>query len=115
MNGGVLERNLNIIQWNARSLKKNISDFTITLYTVKPDIAAVQETFLKPRSKFKPENKFVSYNVIRKDRLDREKGGLMLVIRKELIYKEKVIQPFPNGTLEVQVITIKEKNVILTL
>ena len=107
---GALERNLHIIQWNARSIKQNISDFTITLYTTKPDVAAIQETHLKPNSKFKPENSFVSYDIIRKDRLFRKAGGLMIVIRKDLIYNEKILQPYPNGKLEVQVVTIKEKS-----
>ena len=73
-------------------------------------MAAIQETHLKPNSKFKPENSFVSYDIIRKDRLFRKAGGLMIVIRKDLIYNEKILQPYPNGKLEVQVVTIKEKS-----
>ena len=67
------------------------------MYTSKPDIAAIQETHLKPHTKFKPDNSFVGYRIIRKDRLFMKKGGLMLLIRKDLIYNEKTVQPYPNG------------------
>ena len=69
-----LARNLQIIQWNARSLRKHISDFTISLYTTKPDIVAIQETKLKPNKK---TPRFISYDVLRKDRLNDGGGGIM--------------------------------------
>ena len=91
-----LNRNLHIVQWNARSIKQNICDFTIALYTSKPDIAAIQETFLKPNTKYKKDPAFISYDIIRKDRLDRTRGGLMMLIRKNLIYTEKNYSAIPK-------------------
>ena len=97
--------NLQIVQWNAHSLTANISDFLNILITTKPDIVAIQETWLKSDTKITSVS---SYDFIRKERTNKNCGGLLLAIRKDLIYHEKTITEFPNGILEVQVITVKE-------
>ena len=105
-----IDRNLHLLQWNARSITRHLSDFKISLYTTKPHVAAVQESWLKS-SKDSPS--FESYNLERKDRNGGKGGGILMLIRKNVKYVEKNIQIFPQGKLEVQIITIfgKQENI----
>ena len=79
-------KKLKVAQWNARSIRKRTLEFKIFLYGNKPEIVAIQETWLK--SKHKTPN-FISYESIRKDRNNRPGGGIMLLIRNGIQYKEK--------------------------
>ena len=97
-----VNRDLSILQWNARSITKRLSDFKITLYSTKPHVAAIQETWLKTNK----NPTFESYDILRKDRKNKKAGGIMTLIRKNVKYVEKDIRTFPNGKLEVLVITI---------
>ena len=103
-----IKEDLTIVQWNSRSLGRRISEFKIFLYTRKPDIVAIQETWYKSINK---TPSFISYEHIRKDRINRPAGGIMLLIRDHIQYKEKAITEYNgNKSLEVQVITVKMKN-----
>ena len=100
-----VSRNLKIVQWNARSLNNKLPEFEITILTTLPDVVAIQETWMKPGLK---DPKYTSYDILRKDRQDgRKSGGIMLLIRKNLIYSEKKLNIFKDGQLEVQAITIR--------
>ena len=97
---------MKIMQWNSRSIRNKMVEFTANLDKNKYDIVAVQESWLKP----KHNSPYVcSYDTLRKDRPDinRKAGGLLLFVKNTLHYIEKQIQVFPNGELEVQVVTIK--------
>ena len=75
--------NLNIINWNARSLKANIMEFNNFLEKYKIDIAAVTETHLNSNIKIYIPN----YKVIRKDRNDRKGGGVALIIKNNIKFE----------------------------
>ena len=53
-----IKEDLTIVQWNSRSLGRRISEFKIFLYTRKPDIVAIQETWYKSKNK---TPSFISY------------------------------------------------------
>ena len=103
-----IKKDITIVQWNSRSLKRRISEFKLFLYTRKPDIVAIQETWYKNKNKTPT---FISYEHIRKDRINRPAGGIMLLMRDHLQYEEKAITEYNgNKSLEVQVITVKMQN-----
>ena len=88
-----VDQNLKLIQWNARSITKRLSDFKVTLYTTKPHIAAIQESWLKTDA----NPTFESYYIVRKDRETGKGGGILTLIRKNVKYVEKDIEPYPQG------------------
>ena len=87
---------LQIMQWNARSIRCHLSDLKIAAYTTKPHVIAVQETWLK--KKHKTPN-FISYYTHRVDRLAGKGGGVLFLVRKNLNYIIKDLVPFPGGGL----------------
>ena len=97
-------KNLQVLHWNCRSIRNKLLDLKITLYCMKPHVVALQETWLK---NMKRSPRFISYNVHRLDRPNGKGGGLMFLVRKDLQYSIKTLQPFPQGNLEVQALSIK--------
>ena len=97
---------LNLLQWNCRSLKKNLSEFKtmITNNNKIYDIIALQETWRKPKQ---DTPNFGPYDVIRDDRIDRAGGGIMLLIRNTIQYLKKPLILYPQGKLQVHAISIK--------
>ena len=102
-----LKRNLQIIQWNARSLSNKLSGLQDILLRSMPHIVAIQEIFLKPSSK---TPNFSPFNAVRADRLVGERGGLLLLVHNTVNYLPKTLTPYPNGKLEIQAITIQSDN-----
>jgi hypothetical protein len=86
-----------IIFWNARSLLTNLSEFKVYLYCVKPAIVFISETWLK----FRNTLTFVNYNQVRLDRQNRCGGGILFLIRKDVLYNCIPLTAFPNGNMEV--------------
>ena len=73
------------------------------MYTKKPHLVCLQETWLHNDSK---KMKILGYNIIRKDRTERGGGGLLFAIREDLIYREiKLTEPQGN-TIECQAIEL---------
>ena len=95
--------NLEIMQWNARSINKNGSDLVALLTTHKPHIIAIQETWLTENNRLS----YTSYDTYRIDRKNNRAGGILLLIKEGLFYSKKKLTPFNNGKLEIQVVTIK--------
>ena len=105
---------IKILQWNSRSIRNKMVEFSACLDLNRFDIVAVQESWLKP----KHNTPYIcSYDTIRKDRpnVNRKAGGLLIFIKNNLHYIEKPIQEYPNGSLEIQGITLitKEGNIDL--
>ena len=111
-----ISNNLQIVQWNARSIRNCLSDLKIATYTLKPHIVAIQETWLKLKDKTPG---FISYEVLRTDRQLRGArqggGGTMMLIRRDLNYNVKKLIPYNNAILEIQAITIKQKEKLIVL
>ena len=73
------DQHLHIMQWNARSLRNNLSDLKITAYTTKPHVIAIQESWLTKKDKTPG---FISYYTHRLDRIGMKGGGVVLLVRK---------------------------------
>jgi len=92
-----MEQQFKMLTWNCRSLQSNLSCFKIKLYTVKPHIAFLTETWLKHR-----EPKFINYRAYFKHRDDRPHGGLAILVRNDVTIVPKDVQAYPGGKLEFQ-------------
>ena len=90
--------------WNARSIKKNLTDFQQTLQSKQPHIACIVETWLKPDK----DINIKGYITYRKDRPgDQQAGGVAILIKKELQSNKINLIPYLNGRLELLGISIE--------
>src|SRR6218665_1922947 len=95
---------LTIMQWNARSLLNNKEQLKNFLFNTPnpPDVVCIEETFLKEKHQSPRIN---GYDIIRKDRTNKEQGGLAIYIKIGLNFNVLSIQD--NMNLEAQGIEIK--------
>ena len=100
---------LRCLSWNADGLKKQLNEFIKFLDTNNIDVAMVNETHLKPQDHIKINR----YQVYRLDRLNMAKGGLLLLIKKNLISTSVKIPELQ--TMEALACTIFLHNTKLTL
>ena len=100
-----MDSNLNIVSWNCRSILSNLSLFKKFLYSSKPHIVCLCETWLKSDK----EPSFINYSTIWKHRLGFQRGGgLAFLIRNDVHYSQKFINVFNiNSKLEVQAIKLQ--------
>ena len=82
-----LNRPLRILQWNAEGVNPKMSELRCFMDEYKIDIALIQESKLMPKRN-SPVLK--GYSVIRGDRIGAEfpGGGLLTVVKEDLVYKE---------------------------
>ena len=107
----VNKSDLEILQWNSRSVKNKEAELKKDLKKNKYDIVAIQETWLKEKSKIS----FDSYEIIRNDRKNRQAGGVMFLIKNTLQIQTKNLTLYQNGHCEVQVIQIKLSNGVIDI
>ena len=93
-------KSLNILQWNCRSV--NNKRGPLEKISNGFDIILLNETWLKPHSKFHLRN----FNIIRKDRLSRQGGGLLIALRNDIPFKQVDLNTNFNDKLELLAITI---------
>ena len=75
---------LKVLQWNCNGLFTHLNEFKHHLTQNSYDVICLQETFLKPEKNFT----LTGYSVVRKDRIDKRKGGLITLIKDSLNYTE---------------------------
>lgn len=95
--------NLNIIQWNAQSIRPKLCEFENLLIQDKIHIAVLSETWLQPDSYFKVKD----YNVFRKDRNDSY-GGVAILTHKSI--KSQICQNLLNSNSGIEIIHVKVYN-----
>ena len=98
---------LNIFQWNCNGLSAHLNEIKQHLSNNSYDVICLQETFLKP-------SKYLSidgYSIIRKDRIDMRKGGLVTFIKDCLTYTEIT----PPDDMECFLVKIKTENSYITV
>ncbi|HMG39082.1 MAG TPA: reverse transcriptase domain-containing protein [Nitrososphaeraceae archaeon] len=98
---------LTILQWNARGLrghKDQLKNYVVKGY-FPPDVICVEETFLKAQTQ---SPKLDGYNIIRKDCLSNERGGLAIYLKEGLNFSVLDVAEIPN--IEIQGIEIKTLN-----
>ena len=93
---------LRVLSWNCHSLYSKLSHFKIYLYSNRPHIVCLSETWLKDSRL----PSFINYSPFFKCRSDRAGGGLAILVRNDVNITPKHIEEYPNGKLEVQAITI---------
>ena len=74
-----------IAQWNARSMKANRDELKkfIDTRNAPIDVLCIQETWLKAKNRFN----LPGFSMVRKDRIDREGGGVAILIRNTMPYR----------------------------
>ena len=94
---------LTILQWNARGLRGHMDQFRNYVYgaCVSPDVICVQESFLTGKAQ---SPKLDGFNIIRKDCLSSEKGGLVMYIKVGINFNVLDIEDISN--IEMQGIEI---------
>ena len=91
-------RNLIIYSWNARSMYNKLSELKLLLYSRKPHIVCIQETW--HRNSIEP--KFINYNLITNHRNNNQGGGTAFLIRSDVTFLEQTVNPYCNGVIEQQ-------------
>uniref|UniRef100_A0A2P2HZJ0 RNA-directed DNA polymerase from mobile element jockey-like n=1 Tax=Hirondellea gigas TaxID=1518452 RepID=A0A2P2HZJ0_9CRUS len=95
------EKNFEVFQLNCNGLKNKVSELKLYLYTKKPDLMCICETWLKDR-----EPTFIGYKAIWQHRVDADRGGLGILIREDVNYQSLQLRHFEDGHLEFQAIQI---------
>jgi len=100
--------NINILQWNARSITANKNSLTryISLHP-QFSIIAVSETHLKPNQPFRFQN-FTSF---RADRNHMRGGGAALLVHTSIAAQQTTI----NTTMEAVAVTVRYRNFPITI
>lgn len=95
------ENDLEIYQLNCNGIRGKISEIKLYLYSKKPDLLCLCETWLN-----KNEPHFIGYDAIWHHRTDNDRGGLAILVREDICYKIKNLNSYPNGQMEFQAIEI---------
>jgi len=107
-----LQKAIKIQQWNCHSLRNKLSNFKLHLYSTKPHVACLSETWLNQNT----EPHFINYSTVFKHRdCGLGGGGLAILIHSDISFLEIPLQPFPAGALEVQGIKVFLKNSSLSI
>jgi ribonuclease HI len=96
-----LEKQLIVIQLNCNGISSKLSELKLYIYSRKPEVVCLSETWLK-----KYEPKFVGYDSIWKNRVGADKGGLGFLMRRDITYKEKLLNIYNGGGLELCCISV---------
>ena len=96
------------IQHNCRSINTGLTELKLLIYNVRPDFVALSETWLNVNSKYIP--KFINYSAEWVNRQTSTGGGLGILVKKGIIYRNINLNPFNNGVMEVQCIEILLSN-----
>ena len=98
----MIEKSLNIIAWNCHSLYSKLGHFKIRVYSERPHVICLCETWLKDSRL--PQ--FINYTVYYECRKDKAGGGLAILVRNDVNASVLKLQNFPSGKLEVQAVTV---------
>ena len=98
---------LKIVHWNCRSLLTKLSLFKLFLYSEKPHLVCLCETWLSPAL----EPKFINYYPLYAHRpAGHLGGGLAFLIRSDVTHSSLPLPPFPGGHLECAALTVHLTN-----
>ena len=84
-----------LLYWNAQSLSDNLTQLKVLLYSTKPILVFISETWFTDYH----QPYFVNYIQLRQDRLLRG-GGVIFLIRQDLVYSSITLNPFQDGHIE---------------
>jgi exonuclease III len=101
------QSNTKIIFWNCHSMSNKLLELKWYIYTQKPHIVCLQETWTNDGY----EPSFINYKGYFKNRAGRG-GGLLTLVRNDLVCINSSLTSYPNGKLEIQRTTIKLGNAL---
>lgn len=94
---------LQILQWNCRSIRRNKHDISYLINQYKPAIFAVSETWLAPHSLFR----IAGFSCLRDDRADG-RAGCALLINRNIPFSQI---PLPPHQTNLHVVAVRAINV----
>ena len=100
---------LNILHWNAEGIQNKKATLAERLKQEDIDVACIQETHLKENLRLSMRG----YQVVRQDRTDRIKGGVLILIKNSLPYQEIIVDT--ENQAEIQGIRVIMGNETLTI
>ena len=97
---------IRLMQWNCNGLRAHLNELRnfLTSPQAKIDILCLEETFLKKGNHIT----LPGYRIIRKDRQETKKGGLMIAVRESINYT--LLDDITTDSYEQQAVKIKTKN-----
>ena len=100
------DNRITLVQFNCKSIKTKLSEFKVYLYSKKPEILCLAETWVRPGQ----EPTFIHYVPIWKHRVAGRGGGMCILVRADLVVVPSNLQELAGSRLEVQRVTIKMVN-----
>ena len=100
---------INILHWNAEGIQNKKAALSERLKQQDIDIACIQETHLKDNIRLNIRG----YQVIRQDRIDRIKGGIMILIKNSIPFQDFSVET--DNQAEIQKVKVTLGNDILTI
>ena len=100
---------VNILHWNAEGIQNKKAALSERLRQLDIDIACIQETHLKDNIRLNIRG----YQVIRQDRTDRIKGGIMILIKNSIPFQDLSVET--DNQAEIQKVKVTLGNEILTI
>ncbi|MEL7079452.1 MAG: endonuclease/exonuclease/phosphatase family protein [Cyanobacteria bacterium J06582_2] len=80
-----LDTSLRVLVFNAQSIRNKMDLFRSLMVVEKPDIVGISETWIHTKTRdFEGEYELKGYRMFKKDRIDKEGGGVLLYIREHL-------------------------------
>ena len=101
-----MEKETKLIMWNCHSLTTKLSRFKILLYTCKPHIACLTETWLNTKN----QPNFINYRASWNHRTGRQGGGTAILIRNDVPVIDNKLELMENGSLEAQRVQVVTKS-----
>ena len=101
-------KHLKILQWNAEGIQNKKMSLNERLKKEDIDIACIQETHLKDALRLHIRG----YEVIRKDRKDRIKGGVAILVRNSIPYQELQVDTGNEAEIHGVVLTVGQEKII---
>ena len=94
------ENGFMVLQLNCNGLLNKLSEIKLYVYIIKAEIICLCETFIK-----KNEPKFIGYKSFWQHR-EGHKGGLAILVRRDLTARIKQLDMYQNSQLELQCLEI---------
>ena len=105
-----MEQCLVIIQFNCHGLPNKLTEFKVFLYTKKPDVVCLCETWLKGG-----EPRFVGYQCFWSHRQRAPRGGLAILVRCDLAVDSLQINTFQAGQLECLAVKVQSAQGLISI
>jgi len=97
-----MEKETKIILWNCRSLSAKLSRLKMLIYSVKPHIVCLTETWTSAGA----EPSFINYRAYWWHRVGKTGGGTAVLVRNDVAVLDSSLNLYREGLLEVQKVKV---------